>query len=64
MKEEQRVEHASKHVKVTPSRPQSTEVAPTTLILLPAKMQDVAVLLFPSLRAEAIDLRNQWAEKG
>ena len=63
MKEEQGVEHASKCIKTTPSRPQSTEVAPTTLVLLLARMQDVAVLPYPSLRAEAIDLRNQWGRE-
>lgn len=55
MKEEQGVEHASKCIKMTPSRPQSTDVAPTTLVFLLARMQDAAVLQSPSLRAEAID---------
>lgn len=60
MKEEQGVEHVSKSTKITPSRPQSTEFVPTTLILLLAQMQNVAVLLSPFLCAEAVDLRNQW----
>lgn len=63
MKEEQGVEHASKCIKMTPSRPQSTEVAPTTLVLLLARMRDAAVLQSPSLRAEAIDQRNQWGRE-
>lgn len=63
MKEEQGVEHVSKCIKLTPSRPQNTKVAPTTLVLLLARMQDVAVLPSPSLRAEAIDPRNQWGRE-
>jgi len=44
---------------MTPSRSQSTEATPTTLVLLLERMQDAAVLPSPSLRSEAVDLRNQ-----
>lgn len=63
MKKEQGAEHVSKCIKMTTSRPQSTEVAPTTLLLLPARVRDAAVLPSPSLWAEAVDLRNQWGRE-
>lgn len=42
-----------------PAGSQSIEFAPTAIILLSARTQDVAIPQSPSLGAEAIDLRTQ-----